>query len=717
MNRIEGLGEIPELGEQGALLPVPESSLPVRASVPEPVAHVQVMLAQPHLDHIFDFLIPEKYAEVAQPGVRVEVMVGPRKTNGFIVARDSVTHSAAKLRPLRRVVSAEPALARSTWELAQEVSRRWACSIPDVLRLAVPARHARAEKMVTEAAAHATPEESVERAAAAGKGDALEYEAFASYRGGLAYLEAVAEGRHPRGVLAALPGTLGTRALVREAVQTARAAGRGVIVIVPTTREARSFASLLGDDRGEPVALMVSESSAEERYGTYLRVLRGTRHIVVGTRSAMWAPVANLGLAIVIDDAVPLLREVRAPYAHARDVLDLRARREGAAFLVVAPYVSEEAAQLVTEGAVLIDANEPARRAALPRVSTPDQWRGGMRDVHRLPSAAFTIIRGGLQRGPVLVTVPRSGYLPLMACATCGREARCSQCGGELAISRHGEAPRCTRCGAVERMFRCPNCQGGRIRAVRVGSQRTGEEVARAFPGVGVVISSAGGADGITAGVDATPRIVVATPGAEPLAEGGYAASVILDAQLLAGRGLDGETEQVRKIARVVARTRDARHGGQVLIAGSVPATVVRALATWSHGERAAASLRDRASLRLPPVATWVGVSGARADVRAYLGVLRQELRSQQGDVSRDATGTEPAGPVDALLAGGIHMIAAGVEVLGPVPAPREGEVTMQLRTEHSDALRLTRAARRAYREYAGTGMGDPLRIERDPPM
>ncbi|VDG76441.1 primosome assembly protein PriA [Actinobaculum suis] len=764
MEEIAGFGEIPDFGEQGSLLDISRLAARIKSSVPDPVAHVRPLVTHPQLDHVFDYLVPQKFAAQAQVGCRVVVDIGSRRVNGFIVARDADSRAGTDLKEIRRVVSAVPVLTPEIYELAREVADRWACSVAEVLRLAIPERHARAEK---EFFAADTP--------LAEPGLRLEPQTWENYAGGVAFATCLAEGKSPHAIVATLPGEAGGRNLLAEAVASTRQSGRGVLVVVPNTRLARSLARYLEKTLGEKIAFAAAEDPHETRYRNFLGALAGRAGIVVGSRAATWWPVKKLGLAVVIDDAATSLREPRAPYAEASEVLRLRARLEEAAFLAYGPYVSERSAQAIREGALLLEGETRAKKQILPQVSAAEQWNTD--DSFRIPSPAFQLVRQALPRGPVLFTVPRSGYIPEVACGNCWEPARCAECGGKLAIPSKGERPHCTRCGTRINQWRCAQCGYGHLRAMKIGSYRTAEEIGRAFPGVGMILSGAGLPEGIIPEVDGKSRIVVATPGAEPRAAGGYAAAVVLDSRYLLGEGLDADTRFIRAIARVISRVRSAEAGGKVMLAGRAELQLVSALARWAHGERAEISLAERSQLKLPPAWRWLAVTGRRRDIRNFLGILRAALRSHPlpnpqitgatattaggtaagttnpgatqinpdttaatasitqtnasgsssdpSALSSDASATtseasattSDASTSPSLLVGGVHHLVPGVEILGPVPARQPEEMTVYLRTELASARHVMAQARRSYGSYAGGSSGMPLRLEVDPPM
>ncbi|MFT0847127.1 primosomal protein N' [Actinomycetaceae bacterium L2_0104] len=711
---LPGLGELPQLGEQRSLLDAVSSSQEVVGEVTDPVAHVHVEMPQPHMDRVFDYLIPAKFDEKAVVGARVTVDVGQRQVPGFIVGRSSRTNTGGALRPLRRVVSPLPVLTEEIYELSKKIAARQAAAVSDVLRLAVPQRHARAEAefLGTDFLGN-TP------------CPAPEPGLWSAYRGGPAFITRLREGKNPRAVCAALPGRGGSIRLLAIAAEATVSAGRSVLMVAPTSRDATRLAERLRELTGQPVALMLSEDQNSQRYRAFLEVLYGQKPIVVGTRAALWAPVRKLGLCVVVDDAAETLREVRSPYCTARDVLAVRAEMSDAAMLVYSPYVSEESAALVASGfAALLEGTESAVRSEVARVSVPEQWEHEHAEWSRVPESAFNLVRQALGSGPILVLVPRSGYLPLIACARCQSIASCALCGGTLALDPASQRPRCERCGDRTVDWQCAECGGAKLRAVRIGSHRTAEEFGKAFPGTGVLLSGAQSSDGIIASVSAKPRIVVATPGAEPVAEGGYAAALVLDSRFLKGQGLGSETQFVRRAARVVVRVRPARAGGHVMFVGGADQEIVAALNAWNLGRLSRTLLKERVELRLPPASRWLGVTGAKRDVRTFVALLRTALTARY----LDPADTLPAAaveealdaaqiPLDSLLVGGVHELVPGVALLGPAPAPREQELTIYLRTDVKRAVDLTTMARSAYREYCAKNMGQPLKLEVDPAM
>ncbi|CAM5230089.1 primosomal protein N' [Streptomyces griseoloalbus] len=173
-------------------------------------------------------------------------------------------------------------------------------------------------------------------------------------------------------------------------------------------------------------ALLTADSGPEKRYRQWLAVRRGLVRAVVGTRAAMFAPVRDLGLVAVWDDGDSSHSDTNAPFPHVREVLELRAAQGRCAFLLGGTSCTVEAAQLVESGWALPLLADRERRAGR-RAAGADRGRPGRSRGTRppgppaCPRLAWQAVREGLRHGPVLVQVPRRGYVPRMACATLPR--------------------------------------------------------------------------------------------------------------------------------------------------------------------------------------------------------------------------------------------------------------------------------------------------------
>ena len=628
-------------------------------------------LSLPHLDRPFDYLVPSTVDDQVGPGSRVRVRFAGQLVDAIVLDRVASSDHTGTLSYLERPVSAEPVLSAEVGRLARAVADRWAGSLADVLRLALPPRHARTEaRPAGEPAPAPAPPDPTDLADPTG---------WARYPAGPAFVRAVSRtngqtvgrGQAARAVWQALPGE-DWPARLAEAARAALAAGRGVVVVVPDHRDlARvdaAFSTALG--AGRHVALSADLGPAE-RYRRWLAARRGEVWAVVGTRSAAFAPVANLGLLAIWDDGDNLYAEPRAPYPHTRDVLVLRAHLAAAALLVGGFARTAEAALLVESGwARQIEADRAEVRRAAARVSPvgddDELARDPVAAAARLPALAFAAARQALAAGaPVLVQVPRRGYLPALACARCRAPARCGQCAGPLAASSGHAIPACRWCGRPAGGWCCPSCDGVRFRAVLVGASRTAEELGRAFPGV-PLRTSAG--DRVLDRVPAGPALVVATPGAEPVADGGYGAALLLDGWALLSRpDLRAAEETLRRWYAAAALVRPAAGGGRVVVGADASLAAVQALIRWDPAGHAARELAERTELGFPPAVRMAALTGSAAAVAELVAAARLPagaellgpvpVNSQHENAGAGHAGASPAGAGHASAGAGAERL------------------------------------------------------------
>ncbi|WP_066362223.1 primosome assembly protein PriA [Herbidospora mongoliensis] len=503
---------------------------------------------------------------------------------------------------------------------------------------------------------------------------------WGTYPAGLSFLVALREGRPVRAVWAALPGGPPSwPGAVAEAVQQTMAAGRGVVIVVPDGKDVTLVSAALGET---PHVAITADLGPAERYRRWLKVLRGEVAVAVGNRAVAFAPVQNLGLAVLWDDGDDLHSERLAPYPHAREVLATRVHAAGAAMLIGGYARTAEGTRLIATGWAkpLTVSRDEVRRWA-PRVKPAGDDAELGRDqaarAARLPSIAWRALKAGLESGPVLIQVPRRGYLPALNCQNCRTRAHCSNCAGSLALTNGHAAPYCRWCGRIAGDWRCHNCGSPRLRAAVVGARRTAEELGRAFPSTRVATS---GRDGVLASVPDAPALVVATPGAEPVAEGGYAAAALLDGWAMLSRpDLRAAEEALRRWLNAAALVRP---GGEVVVLADAGAPVTQALVRWDPVTHAERELRDRAELGFPPVTHVATLTGSPSAIREMLGLV---------------------------------TLPEGVEVLGPVPVGRTEEERAVLRAPKSKGAELAKVLKGAAGVRSARKAAEVVRVDIDP--
>ncbi len=557
----------------------------------------------PHLDHVFDYAVPAT-AEGAVPGSRVRVRFAGRLTDAFVIGRVDEGEHAGALKALERVIGIEPVLTPETIALVHGVADRYAGTFSDVARAAVPPRHGRAEAtVVTPADWRANPEPELA-------------DRWSAYEAGPALVDRLAapSSAATRAVWSAAPATNWAADVAALAHGVLGNDVGGVIVVVPDAADVdRCVEQFAAAKSAGVLAVLTADQGPERRYREFLRVLRGGARVVIGTRAAVFAPVHELRLIVVWDDGNDALVDPQAPYWDARDVAALRSSLTGCHLVVGSPARSVATQQWCQSGwahSVAPSRQTLADRAPKVRaLSADDAARDEAAAAARIPHQAWQLARTALESGPVLVQVARRGYLPFLACQTCREVARCA-CGGPLELSAGSSVAHCSWCGALAGSWSCPSCGGTRFRAAAVGSERTAEEIGRAFPGTRVLSSHAGH---MVATIDAEPVIVVATPGAEPDCPAGYAAVLLLDARSQLQRPfLDAGEDAVR---RWFSAARLAAPDGRVLITAENALRPVQALLRWDAAWFAERELADRSSAGLPPAVRMAALLGDPVDI------------------------------------------------------------------------------------------------------
>lgn len=610
------------------------------------VARVAVSSPVPALDRLFDYAVPDGLAAEVRPGVRVTVPLrsAGRLADGFVVDLRAAEEPAAAasgaaptsfsgpLSAIESVVSSAPVLSPEIWNLARRVADRQAASASDVLRLAVPPRAVRVEKAWLAAkdarAAHPARETQQQRPFATA-GDAIDARLSSALDANARLaLSAVPE-------LVEVPSADADARWVGEwALTLARAAahvvagGRSAIVATADYRdEEQLLAALDAVGAHDSIAVLDARRPAAQRYAAFLSCLDESPRVIVGNRSVVYAPAARLGLIALFDDGDPLFAEPLAPYAHARDVALIRQEQQGGALIFAGLTRSVEVQRLVELR--WLDELQPVRSRHPHVISTAFQAGDAIAAATRIPSSAWQAARDAVAAGPVLVQVASPGYVRVVACARCRQAARCGVCAGPLGVAAAGAHPACAWCGAINSDWHCSNCDATTLRIVTQGSGRTADELGRAFPGVRVIVSD--GERPLTR-IGRDPALVVATRGAEPVAEGGYAAVLLLDGErMLQRESLRVADDCLRWWSNAAAL---ATPGAPVFLVG-VGGAIAQALTLWRQPSWAAAQLSDRRELGFPPAVRVASVTGSPRAVEKALGAL-------DGVAVRDILGPTP---------------------------------------------------------------------------
>ena len=439
----------------------------------------------------FTYAVPEGM-EVA-PGHLVRVTLGPRSAGGVVIATD-VPAPPSGIRPIEAVIDPAPVLRPYQLMLASWIADRYRCGLADAVRAMVPpglARRARAPVRVRKRARRIPVELALT------EDDAVrDATATAPQRDALAAIDrSLAEGGAPY-LLHGVTGSGKTEVYLRSAA-TALARGLGVIVLVPeialTTQVVARFVARFG----ERVALLHSALSEGERLDEWRRVLAGEADVVVGSRSALFAPLARPGLIIVDEEQEPSYKQESDPRYHAVDTA-LELGRIARATVILGSATPRVTTWYASRSGDIRSLPLPERVSDLPMPPTTVvdlrlELRVGNRST--LSTALRTALERTVARGEqAILYLNRRGYATVVLCRDCGYVVPCPAC--DIPFAYHAAGPpgrdggrllchRCGRQGAVPE--RCPQCGGARIRHLGVGTQRVEDDVRAAVPGARIL--------------------------------------------------------------------------------------------------------------------------------------------------------------------------------------------------------------------------------------
>lgn len=455
--------------------------------------------------------------------------------------------------------------------------------------------------------------------------------------------------------------------------------GRQALVLVPeiglTPQSIARFQSRLG----APLAVLHSGLTDSERLAMWRAARRGAARVVIGTRSAIFAPLAQLGLIVIDEEHDASYKQQEGFRYSARDLAVWRARRLGIPVVLgSATPMLETLANAAAGRYRRVNLPERAGSAGKPAVSLVDLRIHPLRQ--GLATPVMLAMQGHLDGGgQVLLYLNRRGFAPTLYCPGCAWVAPCTQCDARMTV--HGRSQRlvCHHCGSsAPTPYSCPQCETELV-PMGQGTERVEETLATVFPGIESVridrdtVRHRGDIDEALAKVrSGRARILVGT---QMLTKGHDFPDVTLVVVLNADQGLFGTDFRTAErlaqtIVQVAGRAGRASRPGEVLIQTSCPQhPLLVQLLQGGYDGFAVAALAERAAARWPPYTHLALLRAEAADAASALAFL-----------SRARAGAEP--PV------------GGIRLRGPAPAAMErraGRFRAQLLIEADDRGRLKR--------------------------
>lgn len=270
-------------------------------------------------------------------------------------------------------------------------------------------------------------------------------------------------------------------------IQEVLAQGRTAMVLVPEIALTPQLMYLFTSHFGEAVAVMHSSLSAGERYDEWKRLRSGEARVVVGTRSAVFAPLSNLGLIILDEEQEYTYKSENVPRYHAREVAKFRCARSGALLLLGSATPSVESMYLAKTGVYhLFTLRKRYNEHALPRVLIADMKKELKRgNGTSISTMLKTELEDNLARGEQsILFINRRGASRMVSCGECGSVPECPRCSVYLTYHSANGRLMCHHCGHSERLADSCNHCGGELSFIGTGTQRVQEEMEALFPGV-----------------------------------------------------------------------------------------------------------------------------------------------------------------------------------------------------------------------------------------
>jgi primosomal protein N' (replication factor Y) len=530
------------------------------------VASIAIESPLPQLDRLFDYEVALEIVDQIAIGQRVSVPFGNSKSKlpGFVVNLSGDSEFSGKLAVLDEIVSSAQVLTESVYQTCRAVADRQATSIGDVLRMAIPKRSIAVEKRwlsnnanaVTAATKH-SPVEPSDKSTALVRPVVDQNPAWVSHLG-------------------------------RRAIETWQF-GKSVIICVPDFRDTALIANWL-EKQSVTTVVFETEAKSSVNYEAFLSCLEPKPAVIIGNRSVLLAPAHDLGLIEIWDDGDFSHLQQQSPYIHSRDLAMIRQSVEQCSLHFASHSRTAEIQRLIEIG-YLTDETVPF---PIPKIAITES-------VQRLDSTAWQAIRDSAKVGPVLIQVARKGHSSALYCTSCSKRANCKACAGPIWVNDQN-LNACRWCNRISTDVACLDCGGRKFKQGRAGSSRTVSELGRMFPGVIITESTY---EHRLQKVSSKSQVVVATPGAEPQAEGGYLAVIILDCDWQLTRDSLRATEDAIRIwSNALALMSSAGRAVMVGIGGKLG----QQIALWSQQQISSDELASRRELKFPPACRVVSI-------------------------------------------------------------------------------------------------------------
>jgi primosomal protein N' (replication factor Y) len=405
------------------------------------IAHIAVGLP---VEGPFDYLIPDKLQERIALGDRVVVNFAHAKRLGFVVglANDS---AFKELKGVEAVLDAKPLLSEASLRCAREMVCHYGCSLGEAIEVMLPLEARKPKAVICHPVDKKTAPRSPQNAVV-----------------------------HSQSVTAHWP-------LIAERIGKTLQAGEGVIVLVPDSSQIPFVTRQLKSVLPANAVIHNNERTHKQELENWAALREGKARVVIGLRTAVFAPVPALGLMVIYDEDNASYQEEQTPFYHVRDVALMRSSIEGCDAVFTGPSPSAELMFLAKERGFKVIPVAPEQAVYKQLIDmTNFTSKGPMTISYPLRNSLEKILLDG---GKSLVFINRRGFNTFTRCLFCGHVLRCQRCESNLVYSSAKKKFECRRCGTLKDPLKaCPKCGKEYLRSQGVGVERVVSDLKRIFP-------------------------------------------------------------------------------------------------------------------------------------------------------------------------------------------------------------------------------------------
>lgn len=443
------------------------------------VAKVAVSVATYHIDRLYDYLIPDELINLAVPGMRVEVPfgIGNKKTEGLILSITGIS----KFENLKKIISLidnELIVDRDDLKLALWMRERFFCTVYDALRCMLPSKTSFKGKTKSRAMLVSETVDNTQKSLNSEQSEVFE-----------SIVPLLSSGKPEAALLYGVTGS-GKTIVYIDLIKKVLSLGKTAIVLVPeiglTPQTVRIFESHFGSS----VAVLHSALGDGERYNEWKRIREGAVSVVIGTRSAIFAPLKNIGLIVIDEEQEHTYKSEKSPRYHAREIAKYKINQSSGLLLLASATPSVESMYAAKTGKYkLFRLENRYNEMDLPSVIIADMklelksGNGG-----QISSILRRELELNIDNGEQSVLfINRRGASPIVACPQCGYTYKCKNC--SVSVTYHMSIKRllCHHCGyGIPVPDTCPECEG-KLKFIGAGTQKVEQELLTLFPGISII--------------------------------------------------------------------------------------------------------------------------------------------------------------------------------------------------------------------------------------